>query len=64
MIYIFFEIINVQTEAKVAVTSVTNVTTMKYNELYMLQAVTKCYKMLQTPFFSGFVTDVSQLIVL
>ena len=40
-----------------SVTSVTNVTTMKNNKLYMLQGVTKCNRMLQTTLFRGFVTE-------
>lgn len=46
-----------------SVTSVTNVTTMKNNKLYMLQTDTNCYKLLQNTPFSGFVTGLLQLML-
>lgn len=43
----FFRFINDSDGAKMPVTSVTSVTNMKDNSLYMLQVVTKCNKLLQ-----------------
>ena len=61
MKYAFFEIINKSDGAKMAVTSVTNVTTMKNNKLSMLQSVTKCNSLLQNASFSRLVTQLLQL---
>lgn len=60
MKYAFSEIINKSDGAKMAVTSVTNVTTMKNNKLSMLQGVTKCNRLLQITLNLGFVTRLLQ----
>lgn len=61
MKYVFSEIINKSDGAKMVVTSVTNVTTMKNNKLSMLQGVTKCNSLLQNASFSMLVTQLLQL---
>lgn len=45
---------------KKRVTSVTSVTTMKNNKLYVTNGVTKCNKMLQITLIRGFVTQLLQ----